>query len=106
MRSYGYLRYPLLLTRKQITQIICLAHSEESDSGPFHTLGKRAGASLRGFESHLLRRKTLALVANFFEDKQKGFEPDGAATAASRGLRRASGRDRRLRIPKQTENYF
>lgn len=35
-----------------------------------------------------------------------GFEPDGAATAASRGLRRASGRDRRLRIPKQTENYF
>ena len=32
-----------------------LAHLEESDSGPFHTLGKRAGASLRGFESHLLR---------------------------------------------------
>lgn len=28
---------------------------EESDSGPFHTLGKRTGVSPRGFESRLLR---------------------------------------------------
>ena len=30
---------------------------EESDSGPFHMLGKHASASLRGFESHLLRKR-------------------------------------------------
>ncbi len=36
---------------------------EESDSGLFHTLGKRAGASLRGFESHLLRQNMINVDA-------------------------------------------
>lgn len=35
-------------------------YSEESDSGSFRALGKRVSASSRGFESHLLRKRTFA----------------------------------------------
>lgn len=42
---------------------------EESDSGSFHTLGKRASERTRGFESRLLRH-----VINFLKKFKRGWD--------------------------------